>query len=371
MYGTLYATSFLGLTLMSDRFRAVRWLALLALWLTHLAALAAPPATTGVGLSDIRIHDPVSGGEMPGLVFYPSAQAKGITVRGPYRIQATVDAPAIPGPKPLVVISHGNGGSDMGHHDLATYLASHGFVVATLEHTGDNFHDQSGVGYPQVLGGRPIQVAATISTLLADPRWKTLIDDERIGVAGFSAGGYTALMVVGAKPHLERFIGYCKKYPGDEPACGPLRRLLASATRHGQSDLGIVAIFQKDLLKWGDTTDPRVKAAFAMAPLSIPFDASSVAAVARPVYLYYGQDDHVLIPEENAARLAPLLHTLEGKTVVPKADHWVFLAPCSPELTKEAPVICSDPAGVDRVKVHAQIQKDALAFFRKTLHVSP
>ena len=42
-----------------------------------------------------------------------SAQAKGVTVRGPYHLEATVDAPAIPGAKPLVVISHGNGGSDM------------------------------------------------------------------------------------------------------------------------------------------------------------------------------------------------------------------------------------------------------------------
>jgi hypothetical protein len=39
---------------MSDRFRALRWLALLALWLTHLAILAASPATTGAGLGDIR-----------------------------------------------------------------------------------------------------------------------------------------------------------------------------------------------------------------------------------------------------------------------------------------------------------------------------
>jgi len=355
---------------MSDRLHALRWLALIALSILPAAAMAASPATTGVGFGDIRIHDPVSGGEMPGLVFYPSAQAKGVTVRGPYHLEATMDAPAIPGAKPLVVISHGNGGSDMGHHDLATYLASHGFVVATLEHPGDNFHDQSGVGHPQVMSGRPIQVAATISKLLADPQWKTLIDPERIGVAGFSAGGYTALMVVGAKPHMERFIPYCRKYPGDEGVCGPAQRQFAEAAKHGQSDLDAIAIFQKDMLKWGDTADPRVKAAFAMAPLSIPFDASSANAINRPVYLYYGQDDHVLIPQENAARLAPLLHTLKGRTVVPKADHWVFLAPCSPELAKEAQAICSDPTGVDRAKVHAQIQKDALTFFRQTLHVS-
>jgi predicted dienelactone hydrolase len=36
-------------------------------------------------------------------------------------------------------------------------------------------------------------------------------------------------------------------------------------------------------------------------------------------------------------------------------------------MAKRLPMMCSDPAGVDRAKVHAQIQVDALAFFRKTL----
>jgi predicted dienelactone hydrolase len=354
---------------MSDRLHAQRWLMLIALFVLSAAAMAAPPAATGVGLRDILIHDPVTGAQMPGLVFYPSSQAKGVTIRGPYHIEATVDAPAIAGPKPLVVISHGNGGSDMGHHDLATYLAGHGFVVATLEHPQDNFHDQSGVGYPQVMGGRPIQVAATISTLLADPAWKPLIDADRIGVAGFSAGGYTALMVVGAKPRFDLFLRYCKKYPGDEDVCSVPRRLIASAAKHGQTDLDVINALQRGITQWGDTANPRVKAAFVMAPQGISFDANGVAAIDRPVYLYYAQNDHVLRPSENAEHLSPLMHTLDGKTVVPKADHWVFLAPCSPELAKEAPVICSDPDGVNRARVHAQIQVDALAFFRKTLHV--
>jgi predicted dienelactone hydrolase len=52
---------------------------------------------------------------------------------------------------------------------------------------------------------------------------------------------------------------------------------------------------------------------------------------------------------------------------VPQADHWVFLSPCSAQLAKELKTICGDPPGVDRAKVHAQIDADALAFFRKTL----
>ncbi|HEX7816354.1 alpha/beta hydrolase family protein [Dyella sp.] len=334
-------------------------------------AHAAHAPATGVGFQTLSIHDRVNDVAMPGLVFYPSLRASGDTVRGPYHIAATADAPVQAGIHPMVVISHGNGGSDMGHHDLATYLASHGFIVATLEHPGDNFHDQTGVGYPRVMGGRPIQVAETIDALLTSPSWKVLIDPDRIGVAGFSAGGYTALMVVGAKPRFDRFITYCKKYPGDHDVCDVTRRLFASAARRGQTDIDVAALLQKDSMQWGMTADPRVKAAFVMAPQSIAFDAAGAAAVDRPVYLYYAQNDHVLIPSENAEHLAPLLHTLAGKTMVPKADHWVFLAPCSPELARQAAVICSDPQGVDRRQVHARILADALDFFRKTLHVTP
>jgi predicted dienelactone hydrolase len=140
---------------------------------------------TGVGFATIEIHDPVNGGSMPGYVFYPSAKAKGATWRGSYELDATADATAIDGAKPLVMISHGHGGSDLGHHDLATYLASHGYIVAAITHPKDNFRDSSGDGHAVVQVGRPIQISAAITYLLQSPRWKPLIDPNRIGVAGF------------------------------------------------------------------------------------------------------------------------------------------------------------------------------------------
>lgn len=111
------------------RAQVCRWMALI--WLViPIAALA--QSVTGVGFAAIRIHDPVNGGNMSGYVFYPSANAKGVTSRGPYELDATANAAPIPGAKPLVMISHGHAGSDLGHHDLATYLASHGFLVAAI-----------------------------------------------------------------------------------------------------------------------------------------------------------------------------------------------------------------------------------------------
>jgi predicted dienelactone hydrolase len=344
---------------------AHRWLAF-ALCVGTPAVVRAQDVT-GVGFHAIAIQDPVSGGTMPGYVFYPSAKTSTITSLGPYQIHATADAPPIPGAKPLVVISHGHGGSDLGHHDLAVYLASHGFVVATLQHPKDNFIDDSGDGHPEVMIGRPIQVKATISTLLESPRWKTLIDSERIGVAGFSNGGYTSLLSVGAVPQFTRFISYCKAHPDDPNVCGYLRQLEGPVAKHGPTVKQMLTAMQGELHRWGDMDDPRVKAAFVMAPLSLVFDTAGLASINRPVFLYYGQSDDVLRPKYNVLHIAPLIRTLVGIEKIPRAGHYVFLSPCPAQLAKDSPDICRDPPGVDRVKAHERINADALGFFRKTL----
>ncbi len=334
-----------------------------------LALLAAPTtalasANNGVGFAAITIHDPVNGGTMPGYVFYPSAQAGGTTRVGPYAVHATRDAPPLAGAKPLVVISHGHGGDDLEFRSMAAYLASHGFVAATLQHPRDNYIDSSGNGRAVVLGGRPIQVSATISMLLNDPHWKGLIDPNRIGAAGFSAGGYTVLLLVGAIPRFDRLIGYCGHHPGDkENICGFVKTLPA----HGQSVKDYLDATQKNYTRWGKPDDPRVKAAFAMAPFSLVFDKAGLASINRPVFLYDGQDDRVLLTQYNVLHIAPLIKTLVGIKMVPKAGHYVFMGPCSPQLTKHIPALCKAPAGVSRAAVQRQVNADALAFFRKTL----
>lgn len=62
---------------------------------------------------------------------------------GPFRLNIARSGGVAGQGLPLVVISHGNGGSSLGHHDTAAALAQAGFVVAAVTHTGDNHADQS------------------------------------------------------------------------------------------------------------------------------------------------------------------------------------------------------------------------------------
>ena len=346
--------------------RISRWAAMMCLTMP-VAALA--HAATGVGFAPIEVHDPVTGGNMSGYVFYPSTKASGMTRLGPYELDATENAAAISGAKPLVVISHGHAGSDLGHHDLATYLAARGFIVAAITHPKDNFRDSSGDGHAVVMAGRPVQISATLSYLLASPRWRPLIDSSRIGVAGFSNGGYTSLLLVGAVPHFMRIIGYCRAHADDVGICGGVAALKAQAASHGHTLRQVASSLQRSLHRWGNTRDPRVKAAFVMAPFSVVFGKAGLAHIDRPVFLYYAQDDRVLPPRYNALHIAPLIRTLAGIRMVPGAGHYVFLSPCSRQLARDYPDICTDPPGVDRVAVHRQIDATALAFFRKALDV--
>lgn len=308
----------------------------------------------GLGLRMQETREPVTGTKVPFAVVYPAvdAAADATTRVGPYAVQAQMDARVADGKHPVVLLSHGSGGGMFGHIDLAEALARNGYIVAMPEHTGDSYRDQSGWATDRVLLGRAWQASAVISAVLDDPRLAPRVDAERIGAAGFSAGGYTALLLLGARPDLTGFSfeRFCDEYPGTPEICDrtpPERRITIEDPP--------------------TTIDARVRAAFAMAPLSLLFDRESFEDVREPVFLYAASEDPILIPDENARRIRPLLPNLVEYREVDGAGHYVFLAPCPPELAEDLPAICTDPPGIDRAAVHRRILDDAIEFFAEHL----
>jgi predicted dienelactone hydrolase len=121
---------------------------------------------------------------------------------------------------PLIVFSHGMGGTREGYGYICSHLASHGNIVVVPTHTGS---DAAGVredakelarrpaergmplqglvarntSDPDNLRNRPRDISFVIDRALADPALAKLVDAERIGVAGHSFGAYTAMAVAG------------------------------------------------------------------------------------------------------------------------------------------------------------------------------
>ncbi len=105
---------------------------------------------------------------------------------------------------PLLVFSHGFGGTPTQSTPLLETLASHGFVVVAVDHIGNS---QSPSPLPkdpaQAAADRVPDISFAIDTLLgwAQDRlsiWYRAVDPFRIGVTGHSFGGSTAMgMAVG------------------------------------------------------------------------------------------------------------------------------------------------------------------------------
>ncbi len=112
-------------------------LRLIACFAVLTLALPAPIAqSAGIHLIDVPAD--TAGPSLAGAVWTPCAKSATFVTCGLVTVSATPDCPTTGERLPLVVISHGLGGSFLGHHDLAEALADAGFVVAAINHPADS-----------------------------------------------------------------------------------------------------------------------------------------------------------------------------------------------------------------------------------------
>ena len=275
---------------------------------------------------------------LKGAVWYPCPQPLGEVKIGPYVMSVAKDCPVVGSKLPLVVISHGWSGTFLGHRDVAETLANAGFVVAAINH-GDNAMNPRRNGDLSVLIERPTDIRRLIDFMLDSWPDATKLDADRVGFFGFSRGGYTGLVTVGANPIGE----LCENK--ENPAC-------KQAHKGGLLTL---------------THDPRIKAAVVADPLSNFFTAESFRNVKVPVQLWRSEHGGDGVTPESVAAIARELPAIVEFHTVPAAQHFAFLPPCPPEMAKRAPEICSDSPGFDRETFHKEMDAKVLAFFRKNL----
>ena len=316
-----------------------------------------------VGFRQLKVDDPlIPGTPIPVAIWYP-ADGKSETFKtGPFVMDVALGAPPISGKHPLIVISHGTGGSNMGHSDFALALAKHGYVVAAPEHRHDNYRDTSGVGTAIVWAGRPKDMAQTITALLEDPQLGPVIAPDRIGAIGMSAGGYTVLALIGAQADMSNLVTHCKQVMDDPGFCKYREQTL-------NQNSGRTARPVAEALP--NAYDSRIKAAILLAPVVALFDDDAIRNIKIPVRLYAAGKDEILAPRYHAERLRALLagNNLEY-VAVENAGHFSFVAPFPAELIGKVGGADYDPPGFDRTAWHAKAANDVVDFFNRQLRTN-
>lgn len=296
------------------------------------------------GIKFVQIPADANGPAIKAMVWTPCAEpAQDVTI-GPYVLKGRRDCPTLGDKLPLVVISHGHGGSYLGHHDLAETLADAGFVVAAINHPGDTFSDMSRAGEMSEFVERPTDIKRLIDFMLSTAPDAAKIDPQRIGFFGFSRGGYTGLVLAGGEPDFMHADIRCPD--SNPPICGEIQRGEVPTTL---------------------THDARIKAYVLADPFNVFPTAQTLSNVKAPIQLWASEFGGDGVLPHHAPALANALPRRPEYHEVANAAHFVFLAPCPAALVHDAPEICVDANGFDRVAFHKQFDEKVLAFFKSNL----
>jgi predicted dienelactone hydrolase len=201
----------------------------------------------------------------------------------PVRIsgRATRDATPLKETFPLIVASHGQPGVRFQYAYLCEQLASRGFVVASIEHTGSTYKDLTEQDYVTSLVYRPQDVLFTIDEI---PKRVASADANNVGLLGYSYGGYSVINAAGAGLDGAAFTEYCQT-AADK---GPCFALPFFASLEQARGINVVQ------------SDPRIKAVFVMAPYGQPWlGEKSMANLKVPLFVAVGENDDVAVYERD------------------------------------------------------------------------
>ncbi|MBI9091333.1 MAG: alpha/beta fold hydrolase [Desulfobacterium sp.] len=280
-----------------------------------------------VGSREMQIKDEAHGISFPVLVMYPTEVPSAPKFFGPYAIDVSPDALIAVGRFPLIMVSHGGGGSHLLYRTITTHLAKSGYVVAMLEHPGNNRNNNELDDTHENLVNRPRHVRMTMDAVCFDPQFSGCVQPDNVAIIGHSLGGYTALAVAGGTPWSE--------------------------TRQ-----------RVDVVP-----DPRVRALVLLAPATafyIPDD--SLKNVTVPILMLVAEHDP-FTPRWYGDVVMDRVPDRSKVTcrVVENAGHFSFLSPFPPHMKNARFRPSTDPEGFDRETFHGQLPIEVLEYLDETL----
>jgi predicted dienelactone hydrolase len=193
-------------------------------------------------------------------------------------------------PYPLLLYSHGLGGSRWDDPGVFLHLASQGFVVASIDHTCDS--------QPTCLIDRPLDILFVLDQLagLSTGDLAGMIASDNAGVLGASYGGYTALATTGARIDPDYFLNwYAQRTTFNDNSIDVIDSYgqwkIADEWKNIAAYWGKVHPLEPGQ-PWPPITDPRIKAVLAIVPAgSTLFGEHGLEAATVPTLILAGTDD--------------------------------------------------------------------------------
>ena len=263
---------------------------------------------------------------------------------------------------PVVLMSHGTGGTAHGLGWLGIRFARAGYIAVAVSHHGNTAIEPYLVEGFACWWERAGDLIVALDQLSDESRFSGRLDLARVFAAGFSLGGYTVIALAGAQTDLKLFQRWNEEHAGGRgprefPDLGEqIPKLLASSEefrrsvdRHNQS--------------WRDA---RIKAVFAYAPAPPVrgFTTYSLAEIDVPVGLMVGGADREAPPQVCAVWLHQHLKHSQLTVLEDHVGHYVFLCEATERAKALEPEIALDPSGVNRALVHDQAAAAAIEWFR-------
>ena len=243
-------------------------------------------------------------------------------------------------PAPVVLVSHGTGGSGSAMGWLAEPLAEVGFRVVAVDHHGNDFVGGYHPAGFLFVWERPRDLTVALDAIAAESAVGA------VGAVGFSAGGYAAAALVGARANQEivRLL-----LDGTVPV--PLIPEFPDVLDRLREALEPAVVESAASASGADLTDPRVRAAFLVAPgAGALLTPESLAGGRVPVAVRWGGADHGNPYDVDVRPYVDLVPGVDARCVGPDVRHQDFIAP-----------LVADPA------VRDAVARDAVSFLRAAL----
>lgn len=270
-----------------------------------------------------------------------------------------LDVQAADAPYPLVLFSHGNKGVNFQSYSFTSFLASHGFFVASCNHRGNTMFDNPDDAEMAAIAlERPYDIAFVYRKMQEfnqDPEhpFYQKMSLEEVGMAGHSFGGYTALMVAGGTVDVDAAAARCQAGTTSDVFCPYIGYWPAGEVISRPAGLEAMTC------------------TLAMAPGGYgAFGDEGLAGITMPVMIMAGIIDEWMPLDAEPRPIYAALTGTAYKLEIERAGHMNFTDICRIPLNQLIPDLaemCDPNVYLDADRSFEIINPFAAAFFRRHL----